>query len=302
MNDKQLRGFIQIVEKGSFTAAADDLYITQSALSQQMKLLEQDVGFALFDHKTHKATLTEAGRAFYERARQMLALFERSIDEGLYLQQMEKEQRRPLFVGCLDEQFLALWLDLQRVLDEIQPHFKPRAVRYESRDKLIRALSTGECQVSVQLENRAYEDAGLLFVPFVNVREVALFSGEPPVLEPRVCTVEELSRYIVAFHNKRGECLYEDALRQHLMAAYPTARIIEPQEFPHAKRERRDRPVVLLIPSVQMPARAERYAVPLNWNDGMRLGLVMPPEPSQAVQECAKGFQEYYAEHPSPWL
>ena len=299
MNDKQLRGFIRIVEQGSFTAAADDLFITQSALSQQMKLLEQDLGFNLFDHRTHKATLTDAGRAFCERARQIMALYERSVDEGLFFQKMEQERRRPLLLGCLDEQFLGIWLDLYCVLEKLRPNFNPAAVRYENREELIRALLSGECQASVQLENRDYERAGLLFVPFASVHEMAFFVGGPPVEDGRVCTVEELASHTIAFHNERGECLYEDALRHHLSVAHPTTHILEREAF---GRIGDHRSVVLLVPSLQMPERARHFAVPLEWNGAMRLGVVMPPEPDSIAQDYAAVIQEYFAEHPSPWL
>ena len=70
MTDRQLMGFLTIVEKKSFTAAAEAMYISQSALSQQIRHLERQLGFALFDRSTRQPTLTEAGRSFYERARE----------------------------------------------------------------------------------------------------------------------------------------------------------------------------------------------------------------------------------------
>ena len=49
MTHTQLKSFLAIARYRSFTAAADQLYISQSALSQQMKSLEQELGFTLFD-------------------------------------------------------------------------------------------------------------------------------------------------------------------------------------------------------------------------------------------------------------
>ncbi|WP_153906005.1 LysR family transcriptional regulator, partial [Acinetobacter baumannii] len=46
---KQFQYFIKIVEEGSFTAASEKLFIAQSALSRQMKLLEEEIDFQLFD-------------------------------------------------------------------------------------------------------------------------------------------------------------------------------------------------------------------------------------------------------------
>ncbi|MCH2071973.1 LysR family transcriptional regulator [Acinetobacter pittii] len=64
---KQFQYFIKIVEEGSFTAASEKLFIAQSALSRQMKLLEEEIGFQLFDRTDKRAKLTLAGEVFYKK-------------------------------------------------------------------------------------------------------------------------------------------------------------------------------------------------------------------------------------------
>ena len=64
MTHTQLKSFLVIARYRSFTAAADQLYISQSALSQQMKSLEQELGLTLFDRGSRQLALTEAGRSF----------------------------------------------------------------------------------------------------------------------------------------------------------------------------------------------------------------------------------------------
>ncbi|WP_151731323.1 LysR family transcriptional regulator, partial [Acinetobacter seifertii] len=64
---KQFQYFIKIVEEGSFTAASEKLFIAQSALSRQMKLLEEEIDFQLFDRTDKKVKLTTAGEVFYKK-------------------------------------------------------------------------------------------------------------------------------------------------------------------------------------------------------------------------------------------
>ncbi|USP39990.1 LysR family transcriptional regulator [Acinetobacter sp. XS-4] len=64
---KQFQYFIKIVEEGSFTAASEKLFIAQSALSRQIKLLEEEIGFQLFDRTDKKVKLTAAGEVFYKK-------------------------------------------------------------------------------------------------------------------------------------------------------------------------------------------------------------------------------------------
>lgn len=70
---RQLRYFVEIAETGSFSAAAERLYIAQSALSRQIKELELHLGSALFERTARQPRLTAAGLAFLDRARRLLA-------------------------------------------------------------------------------------------------------------------------------------------------------------------------------------------------------------------------------------
>lgn len=70
---RQLRYFVEIAECGSFSAAAERLYIAQSALSRQIKELEQQLGTPLFERTARLPRLTLAGQAFLERSRRLLA-------------------------------------------------------------------------------------------------------------------------------------------------------------------------------------------------------------------------------------
>ncbi|MGO4311463.1 LysR family transcriptional regulator [Pseudomonas sp. KB_15] len=69
---KQLRYFVEIAEHGSFSGAAQRLFIAQSALSRQMKELESNLGALLFERTARQPQLTHAGLAFLPRAKAIL--------------------------------------------------------------------------------------------------------------------------------------------------------------------------------------------------------------------------------------
>jgi DNA-binding transcriptional LysR family regulator len=81
---RQLRYFVEIAEQGSFTAAADRLHVAQSALSRQIKELEEHLGTLLFERTARQPRLTLSGQAFLGRARSLLvdlAKAERLVQE-----------------------------------------------------------------------------------------------------------------------------------------------------------------------------------------------------------------------------
>jgi DNA-binding transcriptional LysR family regulator len=65
----QLRYFVAVAEEGQITSAARKLHLAQPALSQAIAQLEGELGFKLLQRHARGVTLTEAGRAFYEKAR-----------------------------------------------------------------------------------------------------------------------------------------------------------------------------------------------------------------------------------------
>jgi DNA-binding transcriptional LysR family regulator len=68
MDLKQIRAFLTIAETGSVTRAAEILHVVQPAVSRQLKLLEEELGVALFERDRNGMLLTEAGRLLSERS------------------------------------------------------------------------------------------------------------------------------------------------------------------------------------------------------------------------------------------
>lgn len=69
---KQLRYFVAIAESSSFSKAAQKLFISQPALSQQISKLEEQMGIPLIERNTRSVQLTAAGRTLYLRATQLM--------------------------------------------------------------------------------------------------------------------------------------------------------------------------------------------------------------------------------------
>ncbi len=73
-----LRTFLAVASSGSFGAAAERLYVTQSAVSLRVKRLEESVGQSLFSRSKGGAELTSAGRQFEPYAMRMIRVWEES--------------------------------------------------------------------------------------------------------------------------------------------------------------------------------------------------------------------------------
>jgi DNA-binding transcriptional LysR family regulator len=81
MDTRQLAAFCEVVERRSFSEAASRLGVTQPAVSQQVRALEQRLGAQLLDRSGRRVEPTEAGLRLYRGAQRMLALEEQLLDE-----------------------------------------------------------------------------------------------------------------------------------------------------------------------------------------------------------------------------
>jgi LysR family glycine cleavage system transcriptional activator len=76
-----ISGFEAAARNLSFTKAADELFITQSAVSKQVKTLEEHLGVALFERRTRELVLTAAGQQLYRTATELLNRLQEETDK-----------------------------------------------------------------------------------------------------------------------------------------------------------------------------------------------------------------------------
>lgn len=75
-----IRAFLRVVDQGSFAAAARSLGLTRSVINKRVNALESDLGVALLARSTRNVSPTDAGLAFYERARAVVAELDDAMD------------------------------------------------------------------------------------------------------------------------------------------------------------------------------------------------------------------------------
>src|SRR4051812_5576505 len=76
MNLRNLKTFIAVADQGNFARAANAVGLTQSAVSMQMRSLENLLGIQLFDRSKRPAVLSEQGEVLVKRAREIVRLFD----------------------------------------------------------------------------------------------------------------------------------------------------------------------------------------------------------------------------------
>lgn len=156
IDSRQLRAFASLARHGSFTHAAKELHLTQSAISHSMKALESEMGCRLLGKMGKKVVLTEAGEALLVHVERILAEMASARAE---LGQLGKWGQSRLRIGASATACQHL---LPNVLREFRESFPQCVISIEPGDtpEMIAALRDRRIDLAVNLEPRRDEQLG----------------------------------------------------------------------------------------------------------------------------------------------
>lgn len=115
MDIKQLRYFATIAKEGQISRAARKLHMAQPPLSQQLKLLEEELGTLLFERKGRSLELTSPGKVLYKKALMILNLLEDTVME---VKETEQGLRGVLSIGSVKSGFSYLVRRIRRFREQ----------------------------------------------------------------------------------------------------------------------------------------------------------------------------------------
>jgi len=141
--DVQLaRTFLAVVQEGSFVAAADKLFVTQSAVSLRIRKLEDLLGRTVFERSKAGVTLTPAGRQLERFATASLRMWE----EARHMVAVPEQYERTLMIGAVPSLLPRLAM---RLLSRLEQRLPRTAFRIEtgSSERLMRMLMEGTLDV-----------------------------------------------------------------------------------------------------------------------------------------------------------
>lgn len=150
MDIKQLKYFLTIAEEGQITSAARKLQMAQPPLSQQLKLLEEELGVKLVERGSRHIQLTDAGEILRNRARQILELSDSAVKE---ISDYSKGLKGTLSIGTVSSSGATLLNDRMSEF-----HKKYPGIKFE--------IHEGNTFTLVDLLNKGIIEVGIVRTPF----------------------------------------------------------------------------------------------------------------------------------------
>ena len=197
------RVFKEVAEMGNITAAAQALYISQSAVSQSIKQLERDLQTRLFARNSRGVTLTAEGQMLDEYVRSAMGLLETGEEK---LSQTRELQMGQLTIGASDtvtSQFLLPYLD---TFHKRHPAIHIQIVSGRSH-KVLGLLRSGK--VDIAFASTPADDAGLRIYPCFDTHAIFVAGAEYPCDFRHVYTLEEIAAFpLILLERKASSRLY----------------------------------------------------------------------------------------------
>jgi DNA-binding transcriptional LysR family regulator len=138
-----LRTFVAIVDQQSFALAAEHVHRTQSAVTQQMARLEEQLGVALFEKVGRSKQLTKHGVRLLEHARRLLAMNDEALESLA-----ASDLRGPLRIGSLYDATEFLLPPLLARFSQLYPNVQIE-VHPERTIHLMQALKRGDVEIAI---------------------------------------------------------------------------------------------------------------------------------------------------------
>ena len=197
------RVFKEVAEVGNITAAAQALYISQSAVSQSIKQLEHDLQTRLFARNSRGVTLTAEGQMLYEYVRSAMGLLETGEEK---LSQTRELQMGKLIIGASDtvtSQFLLPYLDS---FHKQHPAIHIQIVSGRSH-KVLGLLRSGK--VDIAFASTPSDTSSLDIYPCFNTHSIFVAGAEYPCDFDHLYSLDEIAAFpLILLERKASSRLY----------------------------------------------------------------------------------------------
>lgn len=280
-----IKTFLAVAKSGSFSAAAEALYISKVSVMNQMNAMEREVGVKLWERTSRGVILTEAGQKMEEYARKLNSLADTALREtreagGLPVQTIRigASMMRP------SASLVELWDSIGSAKPEIQFDIVPFNDGKNGLFDMLNALGDRiDCFVTPGGSTKLLMDYG--FLPFGSCQCHVAMSKKHPLAKKKILRWEDLEGETLMLL-KRGDSYVLDELRDDILRSRPSIRIIDfdgfydISAFNLAIRKQ----YIMETLDIWQNLHPSMVTLPVRWKYEMPYGIMYEKNPSDKVQ------------------
>lgn len=286
MYNPQLETFIKVADAGSFNKAAEQSFITPTAVIKQINLLEAGLGVALFDRTHRGLTLTKAGKSLYRDSKYIIQYCRDSVVRAKNAMQQDEQIIRIGTSPMTPAQvLLALWPKIHEHYPNMKFHLVPFENTPENAKEILANLGQNIDIVAgifdeTLLDLRKCKGFELMRNPIC----CAVSINHPLAEKDKLKVTDLYGENLMLIH--RGWSHYVDKLRDDLWMNHPQIKIIDFDFYNVSvfNQCENSNDILIAIDSWQSVHPLLKI-IPVEWDYSIPFGLLHSPEPTKTVQD-----------------
>ena len=286
MYNPQIETLIQVADAGSFSKAAERLYITPVSVMNQVNALEKRVGVKLFERTNHGGELTEAGRSIYQDARQIIAASDAAIERARHIAGVE---RLVIRIGTSILRPCKRLIDLWAKADNGEQPFQIKIVPFEddpaSMSAMLKSLGSEiDCFIS-PCDSVAWKKSYSIHPIGTCKCCIAVSRRHRLAKKDRLTWADMAGETLMLI--KRGESPVLDRMRDEIEASHPEIHMIDLPNFYDMEvfNACEQQGCLMEVPDTWTDVHPSVATIPMEWEYEMPFGIVYAQKPSKAFSK-----------------
>ena len=291
LSSRNIERMLKIEELGSFSKAADQLFVTRSALVQQVKQFEEELGFTVFFRDHRGVHPTEAGKLFLTRAQYMIRDYNHLVTRCVQMQNGGKER---IVIGSMPNLSAVAIPKICKAFRKEHPD-----VEIEFRDffpqDYFQKFRLGEFDVTADnIAAYLHNEPDLLFLKLMEDRHSCEVPPDHPLAESKLITYESLRGHTLMLY-KRGITKCDDLLRDYITKNEPEIRLIDIDAYDSSLLARCEmEQAVVLSYSFYRLSFPGFVSIPTNWDIPIDIGIGYRKDCRPVVKEFIKTAESLF--------
>ena len=285
MLNPYIKAFLRAADCGSFSSAAEQLYISKVSVMNQINALEAHIGVPLFDRTHQGVSLTGAGKSFYKNAEAMVRLSEDSIREA---RRIGGAVSRTIRIGtsmmrpC--NSLVELWENVDTASQEYQFNIVPFNDDADSLNAMLASIGdkidcfVTPCGSMSMLMNYS-------FLPFDSCKCAIAMSKKHSLAKKESLRWEDLEGESLLLI-KRGDSYVLDEMRDEIHRNHPSTKIVDFDGYYNLSAFNLCEQQGYLMETLDIWAslHPSLATIPVNWKYEMPYGIIYAKKPSDSIK------------------
>ncbi len=289
MFDNQLNTFILVADEGSFSKAAEKLYISATAVIKQINTLEESINLKLFNRSFKGVSLTEPGKSLYNDSKYIIQYLKDSI---IRAQNAANSEENTIRVGTSIMTPSHLLMEIWPNVHNLYPNLKFKLVSFENTPENAREI-LGNLGQNIDIVAGIFDDTLLNYrqceaLEISKIKLCCAVSVHHKLADKEKISIEDLAgENFMLIRKEWSE--YVDKLRDDLLNNYPSINIIDfpfynVEVFNQCESENN----VLLTIDYWRNVHPLMRIIPVEWDYTIPYGFLHSPNPSPQVEAFLK--------------